>query len=286
MAIAVQQIYPVAHLPLILGVFRRLEVATLIDQLIPPHPAHGLSCGRGVEALVLAILDGHHALYKVGKRLEERGMVPLPQPGLTRAGLNDYRLGHILDALFAANLNQVFSVVALKALEVYALPAPWLHQDTTTIALYGAYADEPHTLVLLGGKKNPFGVRPSWDMMASHTQTSLPTAYRSRYVWSHAPCSAPLGGGAPGAPHADPCAQDASTPEFPGPGDPAVGRGPVGSRRGTPPRHDTHHGPALASSLAHTPWRAYPGTLTRRPATRSPGHLQRRTMVPDHCAGL
>ena len=53
MAIAVQQIYPVAHLPLILGVFRRLEVATLIDQLIPPHPAHGLSCGRGVEALVL-----------------------------------------------------------------------------------------------------------------------------------------------------------------------------------------------------------------------------------------
>src|SRR5262249_46328171 len=46
-----------------------------IDRLIPPHPAHGLSCGRGVEALVLAILDGHHALYKVGKRLEERGMV-------------------------------------------------------------------------------------------------------------------------------------------------------------------------------------------------------------------
>ena len=106
LAIAVQQIYPVAHLPLILGVLRRLEVATLIDQLIPPHPAHGLSCGRGVEALVLAILDGHHALYKVGKRLEERGMVPLLQPGLTRAALNDYRLGHILDALFAANLNR------------------------------------------------------------------------------------------------------------------------------------------------------------------------------------
>jgi transposase len=153
MAIAVQQIYPVAHLPLILGVLRRLEVATLIDRLIPPHPAHGLSCGRGVEALVLAILDGHHALYKVGKRLEERGMVPLLQPGLTRIALNDYRLGHILDALFAANLNQVFSVVALKALEVYAIPTPWLHQDTTTIMLYGAYADEP---------KSPEAPRPAY----------------------------------------------------------------------------------------------------------------------------
>jgi transposase len=103
--------------------------------------------------LVLAILDGHHALYKVGKRLEERGMVPLLQPGLTRTALNDYRLGHILDALFAANLNQVFSAVALKALKVYAIPTPWLHQDTTTIRLYGAYEDEP---------KSPEAPRPTY----------------------------------------------------------------------------------------------------------------------------
>src|SRR5919201_5174122 len=142
MAMTVQQIHPVAHLPLVLGVLRRLEVATLIDGLIPPHPAHGLSCGRGVEALVLAILDGHHALYKVGKRLEERGMVMLLQPGLTRAALNDYRLGPILDALFAANLNRVFGAIALNALEVYAISTPWLHQDTTTISLYGAYEEE------------------------------------------------------------------------------------------------------------------------------------------------
>jgi transposase len=144
-AMAVQQIHPIAHLPLVLGVLRRLEVATGIDCLIPPHPAHVLSCGRGVEAMILAILDGDHALYKVWRQLEERGMVSLLQPGLTRASLNDYRLGHILDALFAANLNSVFSAVALKALEVSAIPTPWLHQDTTTIALYGAYEDEPQT---------------------------------------------------------------------------------------------------------------------------------------------
>src|SRR5215510_14955682 len=145
MAIAVQQIYPMAHLPVVLGVLRRLDVATVIDRLLPPHPAHVLSAGRGVEALVLAILDGDHALYKVGQRLEERGMVSLLQPGLTRASLHDYRLGHILDALFAANLNQVFSAIALKALEIYSIPTPWLHQDTTTIVLYGAYKDEPQT---------------------------------------------------------------------------------------------------------------------------------------------
>ena len=118
MAIAIQQISPVAHLPLVLGVVRKLNVAALIDTFCPPHPAHVLSCGRGVEALLLAILDGHHALYKVGARLEERGMVPLLQPGLTRASLHDDRLGQILEALFAAPLNRVFGAIARNALEV------------------------------------------------------------------------------------------------------------------------------------------------------------------------
>jgi|SRR5215211_2411998 len=128
-----QQISPVAHLPLVLGVLRKLNVATLIDTFCPPPPAHVLSCGRGVEALLLAILDGHHALYKVGARLAERGMVPLLQPGLTRVALHDDRLGQLLAALFAAQLNRVFGAIALNALEVSALSTPWLHQATTTI---------------------------------------------------------------------------------------------------------------------------------------------------------
>jgi transposase len=138
------QISPVAHLPLVLGVVRKLNIATLIDTFCPPHPAPVFSCGRGVEALLLAMLDGHHALYKVGARLEERGMLPILQPGLTRTSLHDYRLGQILDVLFAVNLNRGFGAIALNALEVYAIPTPWLHQDTTTITLYGTYEEEPH----------------------------------------------------------------------------------------------------------------------------------------------
>jgi Domain of unknown function (DUF4277) len=69
MAVAIHQISQVAHLPLVLGVVRKLNIAALIDTFCPLHPAHVLSCCRGVEALLLAILDGHHALYKVGARL-------------------------------------------------------------------------------------------------------------------------------------------------------------------------------------------------------------------------
>ena len=62
MAVPMQHIRPVAHLPLVLGVVRKLNIAALIETFCPPHPAHVLSCGRGVEALLLAILAGPHAL--------------------------------------------------------------------------------------------------------------------------------------------------------------------------------------------------------------------------------
>jgi hypothetical protein len=77
----------------------------------------------------------------VGRRLDERGMLPLLQPDLDVTSVHETRLGQLLDALFAANLNEVFGAISLNALKTYALATPWVHHDTTTISLYGAYAD-------------------------------------------------------------------------------------------------------------------------------------------------
>ena len=110
----------------------------MLDRLLPSHPAHGRSCGRGGAALVLAMLEGHQARDKVGSRLDERGMGALWPPGFTRAALHDDRFGHRLDALCAAPLTRLLSALALNALAVSAIPPPWLPQDTPTIALDGA----------------------------------------------------------------------------------------------------------------------------------------------------
>ena len=122
MAVAIPQMSPVAHLPVVLGVVRKLNVAGLLDTCCPPHPAHVLACGRGVEALRLAILDGQHALYPVGARLEERGRVPLRQPGLTHASLHEDRLGPLLATRCAAHRHRVWGAIARNALEVSYVP--------------------------------------------------------------------------------------------------------------------------------------------------------------------
>jgi transposase len=142
MTMTIDRVAPVAHLPLVLGVLRKLEIAVLVDSIIPAYENQVVSAGRAVEALILSILDGHHALYKVGRRLDERGMLPLLQPGLEPPSLHDTRLGQTLDALFAANLGDIFSTIALRALQTYQIQTPWLHQDTTTISFYGAYEDK------------------------------------------------------------------------------------------------------------------------------------------------
>jgi hypothetical protein len=118
MAVSGQPMSPRAHLPLLLGVLRRWEVAPRIARLLPPPPAPGLACGRGGEALGLALLAGHQALSTGGSGRAARGRVALVQPGVTRAALQDDRLGHILEALLAAHRNAVLRAVALHALEV------------------------------------------------------------------------------------------------------------------------------------------------------------------------
>src|SRR4029453_2392389 len=95
--------------------------------------------------------------YKGGTRREERGRLPLLQDGLGRASLNDDRLGQMLAALFAAHLNRVFGAIARNALEVYALSAPWLHQDTTTLTLYGAYEEEARPVAGLVPPRPAYG---------------------------------------------------------------------------------------------------------------------------------
>lgn len=91
MAVAMRRLAPVAHLPWGWGVGRQREVAPLLATLIPPPPAPVLSSGRGVEALVLAILAGPPALYKVGRRWDERGLFPVLPPGLEAPAGHDTR---------------------------------------------------------------------------------------------------------------------------------------------------------------------------------------------------
>ena len=86
---------------------------------------------------------------------------------------NHYRLGQILDTLFAAQLNRVFGAIARNALAVDAISTPWLHQDTTTITLYGAFEEEASWSQCLSRPGLPMGIAKMGGMILKQVLLSL-----------------------------------------------------------------------------------------------------------------
>jgi hypothetical protein len=58
-----------AHLPLVGAMLRELAVKDTLDALIPPRKRHAITVGECLEALVLTILTGEHALSRVAGTL-------------------------------------------------------------------------------------------------------------------------------------------------------------------------------------------------------------------------
>jgi transposase len=141
------------HLPLVGAMLRELDVKETLDALIPPHARNEVTVGECVEALVLVILTGEHALSRVAETLAGYDMAVIFQRPMGAAHFHDNRLGRALDALWGAGLDRLYGAVISQAIQRYALALARLHTDTTSLKLYGAYereAEEEGPLVTFG----------------------------------------------------------------------------------------------------------------------------------------
>lgn len=121
---------------------RRLDIARLVDERVRPDPRSRVTHGQCIEALVASILLGKHTLYAVGELLDPYDLeLTLGFRGATARQLHDFRLAKAMDALFDAGVQTVSSAALLRAVEVHDLELDRLHLDTTSVAVYGDYAN-------------------------------------------------------------------------------------------------------------------------------------------------
>src|SRR3990170_8224632 len=97
------------HLPLVSACMRYLEIAKTIDEKIPPHPLNHVTTGECVEAMVLSIITGEHALYNVSEVLSQYDTSIIFQKKVDPKWFHDNRLGNGLDALNTVGLNGMYS---------------------------------------------------------------------------------------------------------------------------------------------------------------------------------
>jgi transposase len=138
----VVEIKRVDHLPLVGAMLRELMVKDTLDALILPHERHKVTVGECVEAVVLTMLTGEHALSRVADTLAGYELAVMFQRPLEAAHFHDHRLGRALDALWTAGLDRLYGAVISQAIQRYALELTRLHTDATSLKVYGAYERE------------------------------------------------------------------------------------------------------------------------------------------------
>lgn len=127
------------HLGIVSGVCREIALIEQIDASVKTSQRK-VSCGRGTQALILNALGFvGRALYLMPDYLHNKPVDLLISPDLTAEDFNDDTLGRCLEDLYAAGVTEVFYKVAAHALQVYGIPSHFVHLDSSSFHLHGAY---------------------------------------------------------------------------------------------------------------------------------------------------
>lgn len=130
------------HLGIVSGVCQEISLIEHIDSQVKVSDRK-VSCGKGTLALVLNALGFvGRALYLMPDYLHNKPVDLLIDPDLTAEDFNDDTLGRCLDDLYQVGVTEVFFNVASHALQVYGLRPKFVHIDSSSFHLHGAYDPE------------------------------------------------------------------------------------------------------------------------------------------------
>jgi hypothetical protein len=132
----------IAGLPVVNAVLCRLGFDKLVASYLPePDSRCGIPPSRAIGILVRNLALGRQPLYGLGEwatRFESR---LLDLEGANAAALSDDCVGRALDALFLADRASLLITLSRSAIAAYGIALDELHDDSTSLVLYGAYAD-------------------------------------------------------------------------------------------------------------------------------------------------
>ena len=125
----------VNHLPIIADFTRQLGLVERVNQLVPSEM--NVEPGVVVLAMVLDTLSGRSPLYHLENAFSDADRAVLFGEDLPVNAFSDDNAGRVLDRLFEAGTQQIFSALSVKAMERFELTAKHVHFDTTSVNVFG-----------------------------------------------------------------------------------------------------------------------------------------------------
>src|SRR5712692_11593855 len=130
----------VSGLPVVKAVLERLGLDAILAAYMPePDPRCGVEPAKVIGALVRNLALGREPLYGLSDWAASHdpallGLLP-GEAGL----LNDDRAGRALDELYLADRASMTTALSVAAVTAYGISPAELHNDSTSLTLYGAY---------------------------------------------------------------------------------------------------------------------------------------------------
>ena len=133
---------PVAHLPVLRALIDQLQIHAILDDALPKHPLSRVSDADCVVAMMLNILCGRVALFRMDEWLARTDVELLLGPGREADAFDDNRLAMALDHLDELGTDTVLTAVVQGYLQRPNREKAYsVHQDFTSYSLYGEFED-------------------------------------------------------------------------------------------------------------------------------------------------
>ncbi|MDM8537265.1 IS1634 family transposase [Desulfobacterales bacterium HSG17] len=143
--------------PVLKHYIERMGIVSIIDRMIPSHCNRKISHGEMVAAIMVYLLSGGRALYRMEKWAEETGILKYIFPQYSAKDFTDDRIDDTLDALFKNGLEPVQGSISSNIVVEFDLNLDQIHYDTTSVAMWGTYdssAGQPAVLINFGYSKD------------------------------------------------------------------------------------------------------------------------------------
>jgi len=112
----------VGHLPLIMDTLRRTGILNAIDSICGVDARMKVTHSDCVAFVLLGVFAGEHGLWRLSQRLDPFDLTTImDDAGLDTKEFYDVRLGRMLDAIYDAGPDRLYSAIALPLIESESL---------------------------------------------------------------------------------------------------------------------------------------------------------------------
>ncbi len=132
----------ISALPIFNHFIERLSLHELLSKHIPSRKNQKLTNADSILIFVRNILIERQPLYGLSEWAEQYDPHLVGLSSMNSSTLNDDRIGRSLDNLFSADRASLLTEIVLKTITEFNVSLEQLHNDSTTVTVYGEYKME------------------------------------------------------------------------------------------------------------------------------------------------